>query len=141
MCSPVRRLLIVLFLLGVAAPVGADGSGSAAPNGPIRLDPVKQIERQRLDEKEGRAGRSGFWTSRQPAKGGAYRWRMLGIGLGFMAITGGGIVLLVRRANRANAERQAKEREKRDAEAKAKPAADPAKPAADPAKPAADDAA
>ena len=47
-------------------------------------------------------GRSGFWTSRRPAKGGAYRWRMLGIGIAFAL----GSVMLVRHVIRkANAER------------------------------------
>jgi hypothetical protein len=43
-------------------------------------------------------GRSGFWTNRRAAKGGAYRWRLLGIGVGLLAITGGGMLLLIRRA-------------------------------------------
>lgn len=35
---------------------------------------------------------SGFWTSNRPAEGGAYRWRLLGIGA---ALAGGmGIVIL-----------------------------------------------
>ncbi|MBA2544181.1 MAG: hypothetical protein H0V17_31340, partial [Deltaproteobacteria bacterium] len=97
-----RRLVIALLLLGIAAPAMAEDRE------PIRLDPIKQIERQRIDESEGNGGRSGFWTSRKPAKGGAYRWRLLGIGLGLIALTGGGMVLLVRRAKRENLARQAK---------------------------------
>lgn len=31
---------------------------------------------------------SGFWTSTRPARGGAYRYRMLGIGVALAAITG-----------------------------------------------------
>lgn len=31
---------------------------------------------------------SGFWTSTRPAKGGAYRYRMLGIGVAIAAATG-----------------------------------------------------
>lgn len=31
---------------------------------------------------------SGFWTSTRPAKGGAYRYRMLGVGLAIAAATG-----------------------------------------------------
>jgi hypothetical protein len=30
---------------------------------------------------------SGFWTSNRPAVGGAYRWRMMGVGLVVLAIT------------------------------------------------------
>lgn len=96
----VRRLVIVLMLLGFAAP--------AIAQEPVRLDPIKEIERRRIDEREGNGGRSGFWTSRTPAKGGAYRWRLLGIGLGLIAVTGGGMFLLVRRARRDNLARQAK---------------------------------
>ena len=43
-------------------------------------------------------GRSGFWTSRAPASGGAYRWRLLGIGVCLLCVTGTGMILLVRRA-------------------------------------------
>jgi hypothetical protein len=43
-------------------------------------------------------GRSGFWTSNQPAKNGAYRWRLLAIAGGLLCVTGGGMVWLVRRA-------------------------------------------
>jgi hypothetical protein len=31
---------------------------------------------------------SGFWTSTRPARGGAYRYRMLGIGVALAAATG-----------------------------------------------------
>jgi hypothetical protein len=42
---------------------------------------------------------SGFWTSTRPAVGGAYRWRLLGIGCGLALLTGFGMLTLVRRAN------------------------------------------
>ena len=48
---------------------------------------------------------SGFWTSNRPAVGGAYRWRLLGIGVVVLAITGYGMLRLVKRAN---AERSAR---------------------------------
>jgi hypothetical protein len=48
---------------------------------------------------------SGFWTSNRPAVGGAYRWRLLGIGVGLIIVTGYGMLRLVRRAN---AERDAR---------------------------------
>lgn len=48
---------------------------------------------------------SGFWTSNRPAVGGAYRWRLLGIGVVILAITGYGMLRLVKRAN---AERDAR---------------------------------
>ncbi len=42
---------------------------------------------------------SGFWTSTRPAVGGAYRWRLLGVGVFLVAVTGFGMLRLVRRAN------------------------------------------
>ncbi|HEX4419072.1 MAG TPA: hypothetical protein VH165_14270 [Kofleriaceae bacterium] len=48
---------------------------------------------------------SGFWTSNRPAVGGAYRWRLLGLGVIIAAITGYGMLRLVKRAN---AERDAR---------------------------------
>ncbi|MFN0245424.1 MAG: hypothetical protein ACKV2T_00865 [Kofleriaceae bacterium] len=84
-----QRALALLLTLGltlvgsVAAPaiVHAQGAGH-------------QI--QSSDEEP--QGRSGFWTNRRAAKGGAYRWRLLGIGVGLLAITGAGMLLLVRKA-------------------------------------------
>jgi hypothetical protein len=49
---------------------------------------------------------SGFWTSNRPAVGGAYRWRLLGIGVAVAALTGYGMLRLVRRANAERASRQ-----------------------------------
>ena len=42
---------------------------------------------------------SGFWTSNAPAVNGAYRWRLLGIGVVIATITGYGMLRLVKRAN------------------------------------------
>jgi hypothetical protein len=44
--------------------------------------------------------------SNRPAVGGAYRWRLLGIGVVIAAITGYGMLRLVRRANAERASRQ-----------------------------------
>ena len=49
---------------------------------------------------------SGFWTSNRPAVGGAYRWRLLGIGVVIAALTGYGMLRLVRRANAERAGRR-----------------------------------
>jgi len=48
---------------------------------------------------------SGFWTSNRPAQGGAYKWRLLGIGV---AIAGamGIVVLRVMRSARDSRERR-----------------------------------
>ena len=49
---------------------------------------------------------SGFWTSNRPAVGGAYRWRMLGIGVVVAAVTGYGMLRLIKRANAERAARR-----------------------------------
>jgi hypothetical protein len=49
---------------------------------------------------------SGFWTSNRPAVGGAYRWRLLGIGVVIAALTGYGMWRLIRRANAERAGRR-----------------------------------
>jgi len=41
---------------------------------------------------------SGFWTSNQPAVGGAYKWRLLGVGVVVSAVTGLLVVRAIRRA-------------------------------------------
>lgn len=56
------------------------------------------------------AGRSGFWTSRQPAKGGAYRYRLMGIGVGIVIVTGGVMIYLVKRASKDRAIRTGRDR-------------------------------
>ena len=48
---------------------------------------------------------SGFWGSGRPAQGGAYRYRMLGVGVVLLIFTGLGIRVLIRRAARASAAR------------------------------------
>jgi hypothetical protein len=49
---------------------------------------------------------SGFWTSNRPAVGGAYRWRLLGIGVVIAALTGYAMVRLVKRASAERATRR-----------------------------------
>ena len=49
---------------------------------------------------------SGFWTSNRPAVGGAYRWRLLGIGVVIAALTGYGMLRLITRANAERAGRR-----------------------------------
>ena len=48
---------------------------------------------------------SGFWTSNRPAVGGAYRYRLLGLGVVVAAITGYGMLRLIKRANAERAAR------------------------------------
>jgi hypothetical protein len=85
----VRRLVVLFGLvlaLGVAAPI----AGAEPPN-------THEILYTRP---------SGFWTSNRPAVGGAYRWRLLGIGVVIMAITGYGMLRLVKRASADRATRR-----------------------------------
>jgi len=49
---------------------------------------------------------SGFWTSNRPAVGGAYRWRLLGLGVLIAAVTGYGMLRLIRRASAERAGQQ-----------------------------------
>ncbi len=78
------RGLLLAVILGVAAP-----SVAAA-------EPGTTEEVQRL-------GPSGFWTNPNPAVGGSYRWRLLAVGIGLGLLTGGGMLVLVRRANASRA--------------------------------------
>jgi hypothetical protein len=46
---------------------------------------------------------SGFWTSNRPAKGGAYRWRIMGMGALVLAIAVFFVVRMLRRVSRQRA--------------------------------------
>jgi hypothetical protein len=81
-----RRLVLCIVLACTAAPVLAD------PPPPL---PVV-------------TGRSGFWTSRMPAKGGAYRYRLMGIGGGLLLGTGLFVRRLIKRANEERDKRNKK---------------------------------
>jgi hypothetical protein len=77
-------MLAVALAIGVAVPASAE----------------PPTTHEILNEKP-----SGFWTSNRPAVGGAYRWRLLGIGVVLVALTGYGMLRLVRRANAERASR------------------------------------
>jgi hypothetical protein len=113
------RYVVIAIVLGLTSPVVAD---SIEDETGAAVDPAAEIkkvdertgsakhptelmrERQALEE-AGEGGRSGFWTSRAPAKGGAYRYRLLLIGIGLVGIMGGAIMYLIKRANRSNKSR------------------------------------
>lgn len=84
-----RRLVLALTLF--TTPAFADAPMSTAEPVPAEQTPPQYTGRP-----------SGFWTSTQPAKGGAYKWRLLGIGAAFAV---GGGLFLRRMIKRANAER------------------------------------
>jgi hypothetical protein len=81
------RRLVLLFLLAFAVPAYAQQA------------PTTENPRAKYDDWK---GPSGFWTNPHPAKGGAYRWRMMAVGGGFLLVTG---FLMVRLVKKANAER------------------------------------
>jgi hypothetical protein len=86
------RLCVVVFVLGLALAGAAPLASAEPPN-------THEIIYTRP---------SGFWTSNRPAVGGAYRWRLLGIGVVVGAVTGYAMLRLVRRANAERAERAAR---------------------------------
>ncbi len=80
------RTLCIAILLAIGVSVASPAIAHAQGAG------------YRIQAEEEQGGRSGFWTNRAPAKGGAYRWRLLGIGVGLLAVTGAGMLLLIRKA-------------------------------------------
>lgn len=105
---------VLLFGLGVSsdtlaqAPTApatrtAPGTQAIAPGTEPR--PLRQLEpptRPKEIEKVQRRRPSGFWTSTRPAKGGAYRYRMLGIGVVLMLLTLAGMIWVVRNYTRGD---------------------------------------
>lgn len=76
-----QRLLLALgFVLALAAPA------LAAP-------PSDERPHEILSDRP-----SGFWTSNRPAVGGAYKWRLLYVGVGVCALTGFLTYRLVKKA-------------------------------------------
>jgi hypothetical protein len=84
------RRLVLWFVLAFAAP-------AYAQQAPMTENPQAKYS----DWK----GPSGFWTNPHPAKGGAYRWRMMAIGGVLLLGTG---YLMRRLVQKANAERAAR---------------------------------
>ena len=62
------------------------------PPRPPVMPKVEDIERPRI---------SGFWTSTRPARGGAYRYRLLAIGVVIALLTLGFMLWLIRKKTRA----------------------------------------
>lgn len=85
------RRLVLLLVLAFVAPARAEPQPVPATERPeVRQEPI---------------GRSGFWTNPYPAKGGAYRWRMMAVGGVLLAATG---YLMWRLLKKASAERAAR---------------------------------
>lgn len=76
-----------------AAAPAAEAPAAAAPAAePAGRPETVMREPERLQHKP-----SGFWTSGRPAVGGAYRYRLLGIGVAVLVLTGVITVWVVRR--------------------------------------------
>jgi hypothetical protein len=69
---------------------------------PMAMAQSAPPQRERIEQPY---GRSGFWTSPHPAKT-PYRWRMMAIGGGLLAITGFVMLRLVKKASRERAARK-----------------------------------
>ncbi len=91
-------LLLAIATIG-AAPTAAmaqpapatTGAGRPRPTGPdVTFDRAPRHH----------PGPSGYWTGYQPARGGAYRWRMLGIAVALLGVTILLVLRLLRRASR-----------------------------------------
>lgn len=105
-----RRLVIALVLVFSAMPASAQEPkkpyatprapqpGEANSEEPWQPPPrPTQDQMQREMNEETRSGRSGFWTSPYPSKHGAYRYRLLLLGIGIASIMGFVAWRLIRR--------------------------------------------
>ena len=96
-----RRLMIViaLVLMCGATAFAQEAKPYATPHAPLPgaansddpwQPPPKPTEAQMQQQmnEQTRTGRSGFWTSPYPAQHGAYRYRLLILGVGIASIMG-----------------------------------------------------
>jgi hypothetical protein len=90
-----RLILVAIIALGLGGGLRA-ASATAVPD-PAEPPPPPPRKVEVLTHRP-----SGFWTSNRPATGGAYRWRLLGIGV---VLASGAGLLMWRLTRRANAER------------------------------------
>jgi len=100
----VLRRLILVALVGLGLSLAID------PSGGLGLGPRAALAEPKLTERKVEVlthRPSGFWTSNRPAVGGAYRWRLLGIGV---VLAAGAGYMMWRLTRRANAERIARDK-------------------------------
>ena len=100
----VLRRLILVALVGLGLSLAID------PSGGLGLGPRAAFAEPKLTERKVEVlthRPSGFWTSNRPAVGGAYRWRLLGIGV---VLAAGAGYMMWRLTRRANAERIARDK-------------------------------
>ena len=98
-----RRLVIVLFLCGLAAPALAQ----EADETPRRLDDMSLKEREHEMQAEHWQGASGFWTNPHRAKGSPYRFRLMAIGGVLLVGMGAFTFRLLRKASAARTSTEA----------------------------------
>lgn len=96
-----RFLVFLVLTFGAVAPAVAQ----QADETPRAYDSLDQRDKEREMQAQHWEGPSGMWTSPHKAKGGAYRYRLMGIGA--VLLVGMGI-FMVRLIKRANAERAAR---------------------------------
>ena len=92
-----RRLLLAAI---IAAGLGLGLVPGAGPSLATAEPPMTERKVEILEHRP-----SGFWTSNRPATGGAYRWRLLGIGAALAGLTG---LIMWRVVRKASAERLAR---------------------------------
>ncbi len=97
-----RFVLFLVLTFGAVAPAFAQLGGDEKPRA---YDSLNQREKERELQAQHWEGPSGMWTSPHKAKGGAYRYRLMGIGA--VLLVGMGYFTL-RLVKRANAERAAR---------------------------------
>jgi hypothetical protein len=117
MRAAVVTLAVLLVAVGASAepappppPAGEPASAAPAPppppaGGPIRLegaarDPASVPPTDLDTQPPGTKRPSGFWTGYRPARGGAYRWPLLGVAVVVLAGTALLVLRLLRRASR-----------------------------------------
>lgn len=113
MMRSILVLALALPVLGVAAAssAAAPAAGAATPAGGITSPHAPMLlaqaarpmqEPAATEEPSRRAPSkpSGFWGSTRPAKGGAYRYRLLGIGVGVVLLTAAIVLWILRRPAR-----------------------------------------
>jgi hypothetical protein len=111
----VKRSLVALVLaLGMVVALGAgagataradeppaapsvDRGDDAPPEPPPPVDPSLLVERHMREPEILHEKPSGFWTSNRPAIGGAYRYRLLLLGVAIAALMAALILRVVRR--------------------------------------------
>jgi hypothetical protein len=113
-----RSCLLVAVALVALSAVGFAPAASATPAAEPSVDDLYD-ERGRLlpgaaellEDDDGhatpaaianpRVRSSGMWTSRRPAEGGAYRWRIMAVGVGVLALSGLLLLRFIRRVEPA----------------------------------------